>query len=396
MNDLKLSRKLTFLYTNIGRGHPFYLDGITEALIRKGQIKLVRNEVDVFELSSGLSKLSWKLVRFLYKKGSQEGIVSRIYKKLRHNNNYNGGSLLQNILGSKIVKKFEGSNDPVLVAHPLLASMLQGRVELFYQHGEAITPDESIVSGVDRVFVPTKDAAQPFLNDGYNSEQVIVTGLCIEPALVRQAVDCYEMRIKRICGQEPLCGAFFSSGAEPKGHLRQIIDSARSALSDGQRVIIFARGNGNLASMVVDAFEEMKHPLSIIDSKELIPRDMPPASLVIFSSRREENSLTAKLFSEFDYLVSPAHERTNWALGLGLPMFILTPNIGPFAPLNAQLMLEKGVAYTLSSNELRRFGKFVTNLRKNGELPHMANLGWGQKIDGFDFIADYLDTHLLS
>ena len=55
-----------FLYTNIGRGHPFYLDGITDALIHSGQVKLVRQQKDVFEISRGLSLVGWKLARWFY------------------------------------------------------------------------------------------------------------------------------------------------------------------------------------------------------------------------------------------------------------------------------------------------------------------------------------------
>lgn len=394
MDKLKLNRKLTFLYTNIGRGHPFYLDGIAEALIRKGQIKLVRKETDVFELSSGISKLGWQIVRLLYKYGAQDGIRSRLYTRLRRENDYNQESLIKNILGSDLKKHFNQTDGPVLVAHPLLASILVGKVELFYQHGELITPKESVVNGIDIVFVPTEESAEPFFKAGYTSEQVIITGLCIEPALVRQADDCYQLRMQRLSGQKPLCGAFFSSGAEPKKHLIQLVETAFSAVENNQKVIVFAKNNGYLASGVIDHFEEKGIALKVIDSKELIPHDLPPASLVLFNTRREENSLTAKLFNEFDYLVSPAHERTNWSMGLGLPTFILTPNIGPFAPLNAQLMLEAGVANNVGDNSVRNFGKAITALRKNGQLQKMAHKGWGRKINGFEVIGDYLDSNI--
>ena len=75
-----MSSKIDFLYTNIGRGHPFYLDGIMQALVRSGNISIVRQKHDVFELSSGLSLNGWQLARWLYQKGSSGGLVGSIYK----------------------------------------------------------------------------------------------------------------------------------------------------------------------------------------------------------------------------------------------------------------------------------------------------------------------------
>ena len=50
-----ISGKVKFIYTNIGRGHPFYLDGIHEALIQKKGLAIVRDRTDVFELSAKTS-----------------------------------------------------------------------------------------------------------------------------------------------------------------------------------------------------------------------------------------------------------------------------------------------------------------------------------------------------
>lgn len=390
MDELKLSRKLNFLYTNIGRGHPFYLDGINEALIRKGQIKLVRNHTDVFELSKGLSKLGWKLIRYLYQEGSQDGMISRFYNHLRQNSDYNKNSLIKNILARDIVKKFDGSDDPVIVAHPLLASMLRGKVELLYQHGELIAPEEAIVRGIDYVFVPTEPVAEKFIQAGYNKDQIIQTGICIEPPLVRMAEDCYKARLDRLCGQEPLCGAYFSSGAEPKRHVDKLLKTLWSSLNAGHKAILFAKANGRLYQEAMAFFLKHNLDFGVIMSSELIPHELPQLSLVVYQSRREENSFTAKLFKAFDFLVMPAHERTNWAMGLGLPSFILTPNIGPFAPMNAKLMLDKGVAITVDDNIIDDYGNHLSELRQNGEIQQMAQKGWGEKIDGFAAIADFL------
>ena len=59
MNTMNNKDHINILYTNIGRGHPFYLDGITEALIKKQSIRLIGNKVDIFELSKGVSLFAW-------------------------------------------------------------------------------------------------------------------------------------------------------------------------------------------------------------------------------------------------------------------------------------------------------------------------------------------------
>jgi len=113
---------------------------------------------------------------------------------------------------------------------------------------------------------------------------------------------------------------------------------------------------------------------------------------VRFDSRRIEDHLSARLFSSFDYLVAPAHERSNWALGLGLPMLAVGPAIGPFAPLNKDLVVQEGVAMSIESDqEAAHMGATIEKLRQSGRLEQMAAAGWGkQGIDGFDNIAQFL------
>ncbi|MCH9024096.1 MAG: hypothetical protein IH931_02070, partial [candidate division Zixibacteria bacterium] len=102
--------------------------------------------------------------------------------------------------------------------------------------------------------------------------------------------------------------------------------------------------------------------------------------------------LVCRFFEELDFFVAPSHERTNWALGLGLPMFILEPAIGPFSPLNREILLESGVAESLNSAEdSKRFGNKLKELRKSRKLQQMSESGWGkQSITGFQAITDFL------
>jgi hypothetical protein len=78
-------------------------------------------------------------------------------------------------------------------------------------------------------------------------------------------------------------------------------------------------------------------------------------------------------------MVAAAHERTNWAVGLGLPMFALLPNIGPFAGGNYAFASEQDVCLPLNSiNDARELGTAVTELHRTGRLVQMARNGWGR------------------
>ena len=57
------SGRINFLYTNIGRGHPFYLDGIIECL-PPGRVGDV---TDVFGETAGLARGLWAGARIIYR-----------------------------------------------------------------------------------------------------------------------------------------------------------------------------------------------------------------------------------------------------------------------------------------------------------------------------------------
>ncbi|NOY87776.1 MAG: hypothetical protein GXO93_00085 [FCB group bacterium] len=389
---MKASRKINFLYTNIGRGHPFYLDGIIEAITHRGKINSIRSQLDIFEVSQGIPKFGWQLIRWLYKHGSTDNFVGHIYNKLRLNTDYNQQSRVVKIIGRNIRQKYMPDSNPLVVAHPLLVAILKGKRNLFYQHGEVIAPAEAVVEGAQTIFVPTKETAVPFFKKGYTKEDIIITNLCIEPTLVKQAEDSFSQRIKRIQVNQSLTGAFFSSGAEPKPHIKKILLCAESVISSGGRAIIFARNKKALWKTIVPAFKKKSFQTQIIDSTDYIPRPLPTVLVVSYNSRREENIFTAQLFKYFDYVVAPSHERTNWALGLGLPMFILAPAIGSFAPLNQNVVLNHQVARLIKSNhDAMNFNDLLSSLQKNGELIRMSQSGWHRyDINGFANIAQYL------
>lgn len=384
--------KLTFLYVNIGRGHPFYLDGIIEALIRQGGIGLVRQQQDVFEIANGMSALAWRATRWLYRTAPSRPAIGRIYKSLRHNNNYNEGGFALDLLGRDIRKQFAGSTEPLILSHPTLVGILKGRPGLIYQHGELATPSESLVPGADLVLVPTSEQADKFVRAGYSADQVAVTGLCIEPAIVKQAADCFKSRLSRLQSDAPLTGLYFSSGAEPRPHVEAIVNAAVSANKRGHRAVIFAQHGGRLARRAVHECDKAGVPVSRIDTSTIDMPDTFGILLVEHRSRREENALSARMFPLGDFFVSPAHERTNWALGLGFPMFILNPCFGPFAPHNRDILLKHAVAVELASGNLASsFGERLESMRRSGQLFKMSENGWGRyAINGFDAIAGLL------
>jgi len=381
------------LYTNIGRGHPFYLDGVIEALTKCGRSECVRSTSDVFESSGGTSLAAWKLARWLYSQSGSSGTVGKIYRRLRSHGSIDPDSSLIRLLSRDIRQQYTGGGDrPLLVAHPLLVAALRGRRNLLYQHGEMVAPDESVVTGASQIFVPTQGVADVFMKAGYTEQHVTVTGLCVEPSLVEQAAEAFNMRESRLAVSKPLTGAFFSSGAEPAVHVHHILTALRSHASSGGKALVFADAGGRLAAAV-----ERKYWGRCLHTSGELP-DRPEGDLshsvllATFRSRAEENRLVNLMFHRFDFLVAPSHERSNWALGLGLPMFSIGPAIGPFAPLNRALLLQTGVATEIDSKQQAdKFSEKLTSLHDAGSLLKMSHAGWGKlSIDGFSRIADHI------
>ncbi|MFZ1685069.1 MAG: hypothetical protein WAU88_13220 [Candidatus Zixiibacteriota bacterium] len=349
---------------------------------------------DASEASGRLSRMGWAAVQSVYRYGSSPGPVQTLYRTIRSNNDYNRDSFAMKLLGRSIRATYANLTTPLVVSHPIMVGILRGRANLFYQHGELVAPSESVVVGASAVMVPTQAVADTFGRGGYRDEQIFVSGLCIEPALVKQAAEARELRLQRYSANGPLSAAIYSSGAEPREHIEAIASAAIGMVKSGQRVIIFAQKGKKLSKEIRSQFGAADVPITQLSTASMIPVDFPPAVLVEYNSRREETTLTARLFPSFDFFIAPSHERSNWALGLGLPMFILEPCIGPYAPLNRDLLNERGVAFDLTSqNHILSVADRVNALRNRGELTRMSDNGWGREsIDGFSRIADYFCT----
>ncbi|MBN1212010.1 MAG: hypothetical protein JXA92_05480, partial [candidate division Zixibacteria bacterium] len=139
----------------------------------------MRGEANVFEISTGLSRLSWQAAEWFYKKGSSAGILGAFYKLARSGYDYNRAGLMLRLMGRAIHKKYAASPYPLIVAHPILAGILKEKRDLFYQHGEVVAPEKAVVNGVSTVFVPTVETAAAFQKAGYDDRSLFITGLCI-------------------------------------------------------------------------------------------------------------------------------------------------------------------------------------------------------------------------
>jgi hypothetical protein len=380
--------RINFLYTNIGRGHPHYLDGIIERLEaqRLGQV------ADVFTLASGASLAAWRLVRLLYRTAGSHGATAYLYNRLRSHSDYNRLGIVGQVLAGPVRRRFLSDGTPLVVAHPLLVAALRDKPGLMYQHGEFAAPRESLVRGRHSVFVPTTHTADAFMAAGIAPAQILVSELCIEPGLVAQAEAAFETRLRRISGSEPLCGGFLPSGAEPRLHVERLAAAALAVARRGGRAFLFASEGGRFAAHAVAKFSEARFRLRKVRSVQAIHDRTQSCVLCIYRNRRELNQLTLEAFPEFDYFVSAAHERTSWALGLGLPMLVVGPSLGSFAPHNRELLLKRGVGQAIGSlSEAAQIGHLIERLRRSGSLARMAESGWGRfGIGGFGNIARVL------
>ncbi len=367
---------IAFIYTGIGRGHPYYLDGIIEQ-IDKLYPYISYYQTDAFSLSKGLSLITWQIVKYLYRFGAKGGIVTRFYSMLRQKSV--AGGIQAGMLGLDIKKFFSGYPKPVVVAHPILAAILSKQNRVIYQHGEPAAPVESFIPGCYRILVPVKETALAFENAGISSDCLEITGQCIENNLVYSVKAAYKKRIKRIKSTRHLTVALFSSGAYPPVHIQKLLLAGKSLFTEGHSVTLFMGTSEKAFDTACYFYKKNDLPVShTID-------DTAAITIIHTDNRLEENRLVASIFEKLDFCIAPSHERTNWAVGLGLPLFILCPHIGSYAPLNAAIALKKGVALEIPDNKSAAgIAGTIDTLRKNGELIAMAARGYNHTaINGF-------------
>ncbi|MFO7638326.1 MAG: hypothetical protein R6X14_03330 [bacterium] len=349
---------ITAVCSEIGRGHPQYLDSVLEALRRQGITDIPRVVP------------RWLLPRVAYRLGARGGPLSALYARARSGT---PSRALLGMLDEGLRCRFQDHPGTVLVDHPLLAHLLGPVCRVGYVHGEIAAPGATAVPEAWRTFVPLPETASRLAEAGVPRERLLTTGLLIEPEIADIAGLALSARLPRLARNVPLSIAFFSSGAYPRPHLRLIAAALRSCLEAGYRATLFCGPEPRLM-------------------RRLAPGTRPGLRLVSEPTRRAENARTAELFPELDLAVAPAHERVNWAVGLGLPLFILEPDIGPFAPLNRAHALQAGVARPLGGIAgAHGFGPALSRLRAEGRLATMAEAGWGRiPVNGADAIASSL------
>jgi hypothetical protein len=354
---------LVSICSEIGRGHPSYLDSVLLTLSR-----LAANSgfprLTVPELCTGTSGLAWRLARLGYRLGALGGPATWLYNRLR-SADARPSSLQLALLGASFRRTFAGYEGICIVDHPLLAHILAPVCRVAYVHCEIAAPGLSAVPQAWRTFVPLESTRQKLLAVGCQPSAVTVTGLVVEPELVDVANSAFQARMTRLAANRPLTIGFFSSGAEPRPHSLSIITGASSVTRAGHKAVI-SWGTGSLKAMKVQI--------------ALRREGMAEESYRILwaRNRRAVTTAVAGIFPELDLMVCAAHERTNWAVGLGLPLFALLPNIGPFAAGNFAFATEQGTCLPLEGIAgAAGLADTIADLRRSGRLAEMARNGWG-------------------
>ena len=371
---------LVSVCSEIGRGHPAYLDSVLLALERLctghartglGHDPKSRADFDhvprfaVPELCTGTSGLAWGLARLGYRFGALGGFLTWTFNRLR-SADARPSRLQLSLLGSSLRRRFTEYEGIAIVDHPLLAHILAPVCRVAYLHCEIAAPGLSAVPGAWRTFVPVESTARQLEAFGVSRERLSVTGLVVEPELVDVAESAFPARITRLASDRPLTIGFFASGARPRPHVSRIVTAAFSVARAGHKAVLFW-GTGMLrAARAQLALRRQGAPE---ESTQVIwTRD-----------RRHETARTAEFFPNLDVLVAAAHERTNWAVGLGLPMFALMPNIGPFAAGNCAFASEQGTCLPLEGLAgAAGLADTIADLRRSGRLAEMARNGWGR------------------
>ena len=290
----------------------------------------------------------------------------------------------------KLLRNFKGI---CLVAHPLLARALSETCSVWYVHGEIAAPLECAVSKVEKIFVPLRETGDKLINQGADPDSIVVCGLMIESSLVKNAEKAFDSRLKRINSGKPLTVGFFSSGAYPSEHLMKILAGVKSIVKSGMKAVIFTGTNLQKFKWFKKEMEKLKKRIAFDDGVCSVITENWEIKLIYRKTRQAETEKAAELVSYLDLFVSPSHERTNWAVGLGLPMFVLFPLIGTFSPQNFDFAQRQGVSYSIDSLEkAKNLGKIITELKESKKLTEMAKNGFGIHQTNGSVIAA---THIL-
>jgi hypothetical protein len=145
--------------------------------------------------------------------------------------------------------------------------------------------------------------------------------------------------------------------------------------SGRHRAIVFVKARGRLHAAV------HREAARVTRGPEVVP----------FEGREDLDRRTAQTFPKIDLVASPPHERSNWAVALGVPFLFVGPDLGPFAPRNRALLLRRGVAMEIVSEvDALMLPARLDRLRAEGTLLEMSRRGTGPEFRGFERAADLL------
>jgi hypothetical protein len=262
-----------------------------------------------------------------------------------------------------------------LVAHPLLAHMLQDRHRVFYLHGEIAAPPESAVRGAERIFVPLPETREKMVNMGIPPEALRETGLVLEPEISGDLDAVVRQRLARLDSEQPLTIGFFISGAYPRWHVKLIREGVRSCYRAGMRIRAFWGTNVREVRGFVHALREFSDDVAV-DTPEAKMRADANIIVVTATSREAETIRSMKYLPDLDLFCAAPHERVSWAVGAGLPQVMIGTPIGTFAPENRAFVLNAGCGWELCGEEqFSRLGQEVVALRQQGRLREMVEAG---------------------
>jgi hypothetical protein len=390
------STHIISISTEIGRGHPSYLDNVIQALSEK-KTDLSLFQTDVFKQGIGFSRRFWKIINLFYQSGGRGGFLVKLYNQLRNTvAEPKENSLIHNILARDLKRLLRGFKGICLVAHPLLARSLAETCSVWYVHGEIAAPIECAVSKVKKIFVPLKETGDKLVSLGADPDSIVVCGLLIEPQLVKNAEKAFNLRLERINSSKPLTIGFFTSGAYPREHLRKILVGVKSVVDNNMKAIIFTGTNIHKFKWFNKKVKRWGKKMALDDREFLKIEDDWEVKLIYRKTRQAETEKTADLVPSLDLFVAPSHERTNWAVGLGLPMFVLFPLIGTFSPQNFNFAQRQGVCYPIDSMEkAQNLGKIISELRESKKLIDMVKKGFGiHQINGSEVAAFHIFENL--
>ncbi|MBZ0268985.1 hypothetical protein K8I85_12575, partial [bacterium] len=152
---------ISLLGSEIGRGHPFYMDGLRAALHRAGRADLVERDTDVFRVSRGASLLAWRAAHAAYSWAGRGGAVSAAYHAVRRGADHDADGWMTRRLGRDL-RAWAGERGIVVVDHPAVAGALGERADTWYLHGEMVAPREAVVRRAARILVPLPETADAF------------------------------------------------------------------------------------------------------------------------------------------------------------------------------------------------------------------------------------------